>query len=119
MERSCRVMQVCDKSWVDPKLDSLYRSAAIGAKVWRLAKSIFFKLNMFCFVCYHFLILILEVGVHELDTILYIDCTKLGVLSQANVNMIGEVSERILFRAPSRYLVIASSFFFLFSEIIS
>ena len=46
---------------------------------------------------------LLQVGVLEVDTILYIDCTKLGVLSQTNINALGELAERILFRAPSRY----------------
>eukprot|EP00435_Cladocopium_sp_Y103_P008095 s1708_g2.t1 len=32
MERCCRVLQLCDKAWSDPKLDAIYRSAAQAAK---------------------------------------------------------------------------------------
>eukprot|EP00435_Cladocopium_sp_Y103_P025441 s2160_g6.t1 len=32
MERCCRVSQLCDKAWSDPKLDAIYRSAAQAAK---------------------------------------------------------------------------------------
>ena len=40
---------------------------------------------------------------NELDTVLYVDCTKLGVLSQVSINALGELAERLLFRNPSRY----------------
>jgi hypothetical protein len=43
-----------------------------------------------------------EVSVHEIDTVFYVDCTKLGVLSQTNTNALGEMAEKILFRCPSR-----------------
>lgn len=46
----------------------------------------------------------LQVGVEELDTILYVDCTKLGVLNQTTINALGDLTERVLFRAPSRNL---------------
>ena len=40
---------------------------------------------------------------NELDTVLYVDCAKLGVLSQVSINALGELAERLLFRNPSRY----------------
>ena len=39
---------------------------------------------------------------NDLRTVLYIDCTKLGVISQIEVNMIGELAESVLFRNPAR-----------------
>eukprot|EP00435_Cladocopium_sp_Y103_P045667 s474_g13.t1 len=44
----------------------------------------------------------LQVNVHEVDTILYLDCTKLGVMTQQNVNALGEMAERILHSPPQR-----------------
>ena len=45
-----------------------------------------------------------QVSAHELDSILYVDCTKLGVLSQTTINAVGELAERVLFKNPSCYL---------------
>lgn len=46
----------------------------------------------------------LQVASSDLDTILYVDCTKLGVLNQLAINAIGDAAERVIFRSPSRYL---------------
>lgn len=32
MERNCRVSLLCDKNWLDPKIDATYRSAALASK---------------------------------------------------------------------------------------
>ena len=47
MERSCRVSLICDKPGVDPKLESMYRSAALASKVWfQQKKSVFESLHL-------------------------------------------------------------------------
>ena len=42
-----------------------------------------------------------QVQVQDVYTILYFDCTKLGVLAQSEINMIGDVSEKVLGRNPT------------------
>ncbi|CAK9060296.1 unnamed protein product [Durusdinium trenchii] len=78
MERSCRVSLVSDKTPLDPKMETMLRQLAATKKV----------------------------ATNELDTILYIDCTKMGVVSQANINMIGEMSEKVLSRNPERSVLV-------------
>ena len=55
----------------------------------------------------------LEVEVGQLRTVLYIDCTKLGVVSQIEINMIGDLAESVLFRNPSR----GPAFYMLFNVV--
>ncbi len=45
-----------------------------------------------------------KVSTQELHTILYVDCTKLGVLNQSEINMVGTVAEKILSQNPHRPL---------------
>ncbi|CAK9079028.1 unnamed protein product [Durusdinium trenchii] len=47
-----------------------------------------------------------SVEVGQLRTVLYIDCTKLGVVSQIEINMIGDLAESVLFRNPSRSILV-------------
>lgn len=44
----------------------------------------------------------MQVAVDDIDLILYVDCTKLGVISQSEVNHIGETAERLMCRNPTR-----------------
>ena len=43
-----------------------------------------------------------EVAVADVDCILYFDCTKLGVLSQGEINLIGDYAEKVLFKNTKR-----------------
>ena len=43
-----------------------------------------------------------EVAVADVDCILYFDCTKLGVLSQGEINLIGDDAEKVLFKNTKR-----------------
>ncbi|CAK9013014.1 Uncharacterized protein SCF082_LOCUS11746 [Durusdinium trenchii] len=43
-----------------------------------------------------------KVPVEDVNTIMYVDCTKFGVLNQPEINAIGEMVERVLFRNPYR-----------------
>ena len=36
----------------------------------------------------------------SIQTVLYVDCTKYGAMSQPEINGVGEVVERVLFRNP-------------------
>lgn len=38
----------------------------------------------------------------DLETVLYIDCSKMGVISQLEVNMVGELANKVIFRNPIR-----------------
>ena len=40
--------------------------------------------------------------VDDVNTTVYIDCTKFGVMNQPEINAIGELVERMLFRNPYR-----------------
>ena len=162
MERMCRVSQLCDKTWLDPKMDSMFRAAAAAKKANSHQKESGFRcfsqnlwsstgapnddvtylltyLTSRCPIlaspflrhqCFFHNIMFpkyikkktisttswitsqkhsnnnftLQVTVEELDTILYVDCTKLGVLSQTTINSLGDLAERVLFRSPSRNL---------------
>lgn len=42
----------------------------------------------------------------DVDTILYFDCPKLGVLSQAEINMVGDMSEKVLGKNPTRSVLV-------------
>ena len=44
----------------------------------------------------------LKVTPQDVDCILYFDCTKLGVLQQAEINMLGDYAEKLLFKNPQR-----------------
>lgn len=46
-----------------------------------------------------------KVTVADLHTVLYVDCTKLGVLTQQQINQIGALSEKVLGLHPTRSLV--------------
>lgn len=116
MERCCRVSLV-SKGWCDPKMDSMFRSAACFHKAFQWLKT---KNNLCSSLCQKGFQLVsspkytskrglgssLQVASSDLDTILYVDCTKLGVLNQLAINAIGDVAERVIFRSPSRYLVL-------------
>ncbi|CAK9083772.1 unnamed protein product, partial [Durusdinium trenchii] len=78
MEKWCRVSLVNKKDSFDTGLDSAIRLAASSHKV----------------------------DMKDVDTILFFDCTKLGVLNQAEINLIGDCSERVLFRNPSRSVLV-------------
>ncbi|CAK9002075.1 Uncharacterized protein SCF082_LOCUS7183 [Durusdinium trenchii] len=74
MEKSCRISLVTKKDGFDLGLDNAVRAAAAAAKV----------------------------DSKDVDTILYFDCTKLGVLSQAEVNLVGEYADKVLSKNPAR-----------------
>ena len=111
MDRCCRVSLV-SKGWCDPKMDSMFRSAACFHKAFQCLK----RKNNLCSLPKRFstsspkytskrvLGSSLQVASSDLDTILYVDCTKLGVLNQLAINAIGDAAERVIFRSPSRYL---------------
>ena len=40
----------------------------------------------------------------DVHVVLYVDCTKLGVLSQHDINLIGTCAEKVLGNNPSRSL---------------
>ena len=44
----------------------------------------------------------IKVAVGDVDCILYFDCTKLGALTQGEVNLIGDYAEKILFKNTKR-----------------
>ncbi|CAK9073143.1 unnamed protein product, partial [Durusdinium trenchii] len=47
-----------------------------------------------------------QVDAKDVDTILYFDCPKLGVLSQAEINMVGDMSEKVLGKNPTRSVLV-------------
>ena len=53
---------------------------------------------------YIYLIPALQVQVSDVHVVLYVDCTKLGVLSQHDINLIGTCAEKVLGNNPSRSL---------------
>ncbi|CAK9005673.1 unnamed protein product [Durusdinium trenchii] len=77
MEKQCRISLVTKKDGFDTGLDSFIRSAAASHKVTPT----------------------------DVDCILYFDCTKLGVLSQAEINLIGDYAEKTLFRNIQRLML--------------
>ncbi|CAK9093328.1 Uncharacterized protein SCF082_LOCUS43905 [Durusdinium trenchii] len=77
MEKHCRVSLVTKKDGFDTGLDSFIRAAAASRKV----------------------------APNDVDCILYFDCTKLCVLSQAEINLIGDYAEKILFRNTQRLVL--------------
>ncbi|CAL1150712.1 unnamed protein product [Cladocopium goreaui] len=74
MEKNCRLSLVTKKDSFDTGLDAFLRSTASSKKV----------------------------AVGDVDCILYFDCTKLGVLTQGEVNLIGDYAEKILFKNTKR-----------------
>ncbi|CAK9073826.1 unnamed protein product [Durusdinium trenchii] len=78
MEKHCRVSLVTKKDGFDTGLDSFIRAAAASRKV----------------------------APNDVDCILYFDCTKLCVLSQAEINLIGDYAEKILFRNTQRSVLV-------------
>lgn len=46
-----------------------------------------------------------QVDASELEVVLYVDCTKFGVVSQHEVNAIGTMCEKSLFRNPTRHVL--------------
>lgn len=48
-----------------------------------------------------------QVTTADLHVVLFIDCTKMGVLSQLEINAIGLMCEKILGPNPARFLVYA------------
>ena len=46
-----------------------------------------------------------QVPVDDVQAVVYCDCTKLGVMSQPEINALGEFLEKVLFRNPFRVLV--------------
>ncbi|CAK9006091.1 unnamed protein product [Durusdinium trenchii] len=77
MEKQCRISLVTKKDGFDTGLDSFIRSAAASHKVTPT----------------------------DVDCILYFDCAKLGVLSQAEINLIGDYAEKTLFRNIQRLML--------------
>lgn len=45
-------------------------------------------------------------NINDLHVVLYVDCTKMGVLSQIEVNNIGAMAEKVLGQNPQRFLVL-------------
>ncbi|CAK9010862.1 Uncharacterized protein SCF082_LOCUS10854 [Durusdinium trenchii] len=74
MEKCCRISLVTDKQALDPETEAVFRQTAATCKV----------------------------GVTDVYSLLYVDCTKLGVLQQGEINHIGSMAERHLMRNPSR-----------------
>lgn len=46
----------------------------------------------------------------SIQTVLYVDCTKYGAMCQPEINGVGEVVERVLFRNPLRGGLMVSLF---------
>eukprot|EP00435_Cladocopium_sp_Y103_P029455 s2934_g7.t1 len=44
----------------------------------------------------------IQVAVEDVQTLVYCDCTKMGVMSQPEINAMGEFLEKVLFRSPFR-----------------
>ena len=44
--------------------------------------------------------------VNQIHTVLYVDCTKLGVLQQQEINTIGDLAEKHLSRNPARSVLV-------------
>ncbi|CAK9038785.1 Sodium/hydrogen exchanger 3, partial [Durusdinium trenchii] len=80
MEKVCRVSLVTDKQPCDPKVEAVYRQAAANFKAL--------------------------VSPSDLYTVVYMDCTKMGVLNQGEINNIGALAERFLARNPSRSVLV-------------
>ncbi|CAK9089138.1 Uncharacterized protein SCF082_LOCUS42073 [Durusdinium trenchii] len=78
MEKFCRISLAIDKSFADVKLDTSFRQAAATNKV----------------------------DVNQIHTVLYVDCTKLGVLQQQEINTIGDLAEKHLSRNPARSVLV-------------
>lgn len=47
-----------------------------------------------------------EVSVGDVHTVLYVDCSKLGVLQQQEINVIGELADRYLSRSPAKSVLV-------------
>ena len=49
----------------------------------------------------------------DVDVVLYIDCTKMGAISQKEINLVGDLADRILQKNPTRFLSVFPTCFFL------
>lgn len=107
MEKSCRMTLTSQAAPLDPKLDTVLKNAALPKKVSWFYWYTFILVHPNFFQKFEDLfqqVFQIQVDVNEVLIVLYIDCTKMGVLSQPDVNMIGSIAESILFRNPSRFL---------------
>ena len=93
MEKWHRLLRVPDMSKV-PTFDAAFRLAASSKQVH----------------CIHLERSLFEVPVEDMNTLVYLDTTKLGVLSQPEVNAIGELVEKVLFRNPYSALALAGQY---------
>lgn len=108
MEKACRVALSVNLQPTDPSaLGALQKCLAVSKKAWCGAYcfSICWDWSVAVFHSLFFFILDhVKVSTQELHTILYVDCTKLGVLNQSEINMVGSVAEKVLSQNPSRPL---------------
>lgn len=129
MEKFCRISLTTQNAPLDPKLDNMFKTAALMKKVALLLLPPFSQKTTYWYQTREWYFLLKstkrkrwenhfqeiwadpQVDEKSLQTVLYIDCTKLGVVSQPEVNMIGEIAEAVLSRNPTRnwsYMFLAS-----------
>ena len=94
MDKHCRVSLVTEKFPLDPGIDSSVKTLALSKQARFRNKS--FPENHFE---YHS-----QVKPSEVDIVLYVDCTKLGAINQKEINLIGEMADKVLQKNPSRFL---------------
>lgn len=108
MEKACRVALSVNLQPTDPSaLGALQKCLAVSKKAWcgAYSFSICWDWSVAVFHSLFFFILDhVKVSTQELHTILYVDCAKLGVLNQSEINMVGSVAEKVLSQNPSRPL---------------
>lgn len=85
MESNCRVNMATKKASVDPGLDGLIRASAIAKKAHPEQNG--FRNR--------------QVNADDLNLILYVDCTKLGIMDQNEFTWLGEYASKIMSRNPA------------------
>lgn len=104
MERSCRVILANDTLALDPCLDSAMKNLALSKKVLTVltVASKHSSLHTLFVVIVFVTECCFQANCEDLETVLYIDATKMGALSQKDINMIGDWADTILHRNPTR-----------------
>lgn len=121
MEKFHRVLQVTDLKAV-PQLDGAYRLLASQTKAWGYKKILpEYPARPICsHLCLQKVRVKLlkddvpppwQVSSDDIQTVVYCDCTKFGVMSQPEVNAIGEFLEKTLFRNPYSPSLVNGTFF--------
>lgn len=100
MTKGCRVSLLMEKCFADPCADTVFRNLAAAKKACSSLHS--FGLDYVRYVAGQMHKTCCKVSVSDLETVIWIDCTKMGVISQSEVNLIGDVCDKMLFKNPSR-----------------